>query len=145
MDIQDIFQQLSGWWEINRQISPGGVILGEVEFEAVSDDEYAYREHGTLTLDHGDVVEGVTRSYRYIYKEGAIQVLYADGPDDGKLFQVLEFEDKTRAQAQHLCGQDLYQSRYEFYLPDSFSITHTVTGPKKDYVSDTIFKRLNPS
>lgn len=116
-------------------------MAGEAKFTPTSNDEYKYTEQGTLTLDRGDVVENVTRGYLYKFKDDAIHIYYADGPDDGKLFQTLIFKNDSEASAEHLCGEDLYQSLYKFEFPESFTIKHDVKGPKKDYMSETIFKR----
>lgn len=118
-------------------------MAGQGEFTPTSHDEYKYIEQGTLTLDHGGVVENVTRVFLYQFKDEAIQIYYADGPDNGKLFQTLTFKNDSEASAEHLCGKDLYKSHYKFEFPESFTITHDVKGPKKDYVSETVFRRLN--
>lgn len=136
-----IFQQLKGVWRLERFISPGGHMSGEATFAPISDIEYHYTEQGILTLDHGDVIEDVKRSYIYKVKNETIQIYYNDGPDQGELFQVLVFYNSNEAQAEHLCGADLYKSEYSFDFPSSFQITHHVNGPKKNYVSNTVFNR----
>lgn len=140
-----MFNQFEGRWQLERGILPGGAMRGEAKFISVSKVEFNYMEQGVLTLDHGDVIHDVTRSYIYKLEDDHIQVFYADGSDDGALFHVLKFENEREAQAEHLCGEDFYRSHYAFDLPDCFTITHEVKGPKKDYVSKTIFTRLDKS
>ena len=135
------FQSLSGHWIIERIIKPGGVMIGQAEFKCLSDTEYHYIEQGTLTLDHGEDIEGVKRAYVYKFENDVIQIYYADGPDNGKLFQALDFTSEKEAQAEHLCGEDFYKSSYSFSFPDHFSIQHMVSGPKKDYVSETKYSK----
>lgn len=139
MNPQDLFKNLEASWHVDRTIKPGGVMIGQVEFKPASETEYHYTEQGTLTTDASDVIEDVTRAYTYKFENDTIQIYYADGPDKDRLFQTLEFIEKNKAIAEHLCGDDLYQSEYEFDLPHGFKITHRVTGPKKDYVSVTNF------
>jgi hypothetical protein len=137
-----VFQALDGMWKIDRIIKPGGVMTGQAEFRPVSKTQYHYTERGRLTTEAGDVIEDVTRAYIYKFEDNTIQIYYADGPDNGALFQTLNFIDESCATAEHLCGQDLYKSEYQFNFPDSFTIKHVVKGPKKDYVSETVFTRL---
>lgn len=137
-----VFQALDGMWKIDRIIKPGGVMTGQVEFRPVSETQYHYTEQGRLTTEAGNVIEDVTRAYIYKFENNTIQIYYADGPDNGALFQTLNFIDKSCATAEHFCGQDLYKSEYQFNFADSFTIRHIVTGPKKDYVSETVFTRL---
>ncbi len=116
-------------------------MTGQAEFTSVSETEYHYTEQGVLTLDHGEEIMDVKRSYDYRFEDCVIQIYYADGPDNGKLFQTLEFKNDIEAVAEHLCGEDLYKSQYVFDLPDSFIIKHEVQGPKKDYVSETKYTK----
>ena len=134
----ETFNQLQGAWRFERKITPGGVMRGDAVFNQAGTDAYDYEEQGRWTLDDGTVGEFSKRySYRVINDD--IHVYYADGVDNGKLFHVLEFDGIGQARAEHLCGQDLYVSAYKFTLPEKFQVTHTVQGPKKDYVSVTNF------
>jgi hypothetical protein len=136
-----VFKNLEGGWQLERVIAPGGVIVGLAEFKPLSKSQYYYKEQGRLTLDDGRLIEDVSRAYDYRLESDVIKIYYADGPDNGKLFQTLEFSGETKAIAEHLCGDDLYKSEYEFYLPESFTIRHQVKGPKKDYISETKYSK----
>ena len=138
---QKLLKDLVGVWTLERTIKPGGVMVGQAEFKPVSDTEYHYIEQGSLTLDHGEEIKDVKRAHIYKLEKDTIQIYYADGPDNGKLFQVLEFTSDTEAQAEHLCRYDLYESAYSFALPAEFTVRHAVKGPKKDYVSKTKYSK----
>lgn len=137
----NIFQNLEGVWQIERTITPGGALVGQAEFKSFSQSQFHYYEQGRLTLEDGKVLEDVSRSYDYRLEGGVIKIYYADGVDNGKLFQELEFISDSKAFAKHLCGDDLYKSEYEFHLPKSFAIRHEVKGPKKDYISETKYSK----
>jgi hypothetical protein len=42
----------------------------------------------------------------------------------------------------HACGDDRYDTRYEFRPGGSFLVTHAVQGPRKRYVMETRYTRL---
>jgi hypothetical protein len=138
----NIFRMLQGVWAFDRQVTPGGTMTGRAVFEQAGHSTYDYEEQGSLTLDTG-TTHDVARRYSYRLIDNEIHVYYADGVDSGKLFHVLDAADERVAQAEHLCGQDLYKSKYEFDLPYGFKIIHEVKGPKKDYLSETTFMRLD--
>jgi hypothetical protein len=134
----NIFRMLQGAWAFDRQVTPGGAMIGRAVFNQAGVGVYDYDEAGKWALDDGTLGE-FSRRYSYRLIDDQIHVYYADGVDNGKLFHVLDVTDERVAQAEHLCGQDLYKSKYEFDLPNNFKITHAVKGPKKDYVSVTHF------
>ena len=142
IQLEDVFQTLQGKWRIDRQIVPGGMFSGDAVFMLVSKTRYDYRERGTLTTDQGDVISDVLRAYSYEMHGDDICVFYADGGDSGKLFHKISLDCHSCAQAEHLCKDDLYISRYDFSeMPKFFTLEHIVTGPKKDYVSKSFFTR----
>ena len=137
----EIFNHLQGDWALHRVIKPGGVMQGRAVFNKAGENTYDYQERGQLIVDGNTPALESTRQYTYRLIDGDIQVYYADGPDKGDLFHALSFSGEDKANAEHLCVNDLYVSEYDFRLPHNFQITHRVTGPKKDYVSVTDFKR----
>jgi len=136
----DIFNALEGTWQIARTITPGGRFAGQGAFNMVSDDELAYEESGELTLDSGQVIEA-GRRFIYRLEGGVIAVYFDDGESKGQLFHRLEFK-RNMATGNHWCKDDYYEAQYSFNLPSDFEITYKVKGPKKDYVSASVFTLL---
>ncbi len=136
----NLFFTLSGHWQVERTITPGGIFTGTAVFQKTDDGDLLYREQGALTLESGEVLEPF-KAYLYRLEEGQVHVYFADGETSGALFHVLDFMSDTQAQAEHLCGQDMYKTTYDFELPDRFTITHIVHGPEKEYVSKSVLTR----
>jgi hypothetical protein len=136
-----LFRALAGRWQLLRKVDPGGRLSGHATFTEEGEDTYHYREEGELTLDRHDDGLEATRDYIFHLEHATIAVYFGDGPDKGKLFHHLDFHGLTRAEADHQCGQDHYHSLYEFDFPEEFRITHTVKGPRKDYVSRSVYRR----
>lgn len=137
----DIFQALVGEWKLHRQIVPFGSLTGGASFVAQSAARLHYTETGILRLDGGAGSTEARRCFSYRWEHGAINVYFADGPQDGQLFHVLSFDDAISATASHHCVADLYRTTYRFELPARFSVEHHVTGPHKRYVSTSLYTR----
>ena len=93
--------------------------------------------------EQGDMnVEGKSRSvyqkYKYILNEDSCQVYFTNG----NLFYTVS----ENSNIIHYCGNDVYRGEYEVFDDnEGFKLTWTVTGPHKDYISETIFKTIaNP-
>lgn len=139
--VSNTFNALIGEWTIQRQISPGGVYAGRAIFMQHAEGNLLYKEHGVLTLDNGTVLEP-TKQYQWQIEQGAIAIYFDDGPTKGTHFQTLNFSDSKAAQAKHFCAPDDYVSAYTFNMPDHFEITHNVSGPKKSYISHSVYRRI---
>lgn len=137
----EIFNSLIGNWNIDRVIKPGGVFKGHAVFNEVSGNELLYQELGVLTLDNGEVLTDVQKSYSYKYEDGKISIYFNDGVYKGKLFHQLEFNGKAQASALHECPPDNYKSFYDFISSDEFIIEHKVKGAQKDYFSSSRYTR----
>jgi hypothetical protein len=57
--------------------------------------------------------------------------------------RVEETKESFELRALHLCADDIYNVIYEFDLnkPQEFKIAYDVKGPKKNYVSQTLFQK----
>jgi uncharacterized protein DUF6314 len=82
---------------------------------------------------------------RYIFEEteNVFAVLFAETPP--RLFHpiALEWIGRTLVgNGTHLCGDDHYDSRYEFHTDGTFTIRHAVTGPRKHYAVTTRYSRV---
>ncbi|MEM6811941.1 MAG: DUF6314 family protein [Pseudomonadota bacterium] len=137
-----IFQSLEGRWNLDRQITPHGHFSGEAVFSKIDDTSLAYSETGQLSLDSGDTLNDVSKRYIFSLKDEGISVYFDDGPDKGKLFHTLNFDQSGTAEADHFCKPDTYHSRYQFHSDVSFVITHDVSGPYKDYKIKSCYSRV---
>jgi len=69
-------------------------------------------------------------------------VYFAEEPP--RLFHQIELRpdgDAFAGSATHACSPDVYRSDYRFLADGTFVIRHAVRGPRKDYVSTTVFRR----
>jgi len=141
------FVLLQGNWAIEREIRPKGSFQGTASFVLSEDNVLNYMEEGTLELADGRIMQG-ERSHTYILHEDRIEVKFADGPNSGEHFVDINFPSDPDANwpicsgDTHLCILDTYKSIFCFENEDEFHVTYTVCGPQKDYVSDSIYRRI---
>ncbi len=133
-----LYDSLRGNWNINRAIDDRhsgqqGIFKGIATFEPQGS-SLIYTESGELTL--GGTLLRATRTYIWSFDGSTVSVMYRDGSP----FHSFEVKN-SKSQAEHLCGQDIYYATYSFYLPDSWRVTWTVNGPKKDYTSTSEYRR----
>ena len=128
-----------GGWRIVRRIeSEGGV--SEFRGAAVLTPRgggHLWAESGRLRMPDGRVL-GAER--RYLWREGAggIEVLF----EDGRPFHPIR---QDGGEVVHDCPPDTYRGAYEFRAFPVWSLRWRVTGPRKDYVSTAVHRRLAPS
>ncbi len=110
---------------VDRRAGQEGAFEGEALW-AADDAGLTYLESGTLRLGDGPALRA---ERRYLWRQvgRGIVVLFADGrpfhrftPGDGDT-------------AQHLCGDDLYDVRYDFARWPVWQAVWTVRGPRKDH------------
>ncbi|KAI9764135.1 MAG: hypothetical protein M1840_008695 [Geoglossum simile] len=131
------------------------------------DGEYLYTEEGEFITDGGLRLKG-SRKYVWRYEEGGdkISVWFVkshDGLSVDYFFHELEFfgrctdasggdgkgfEDEDggwAARGHHLCEEDNYTSRYRLVFGGTtlrrFGVRYVVVGPKKDYWTETWYRR----
>ncbi|KAF9873976.1 hypothetical protein CkaCkLH20_08710 [Colletotrichum karsti] len=118
--------------------------------------EYLYIEDGEFRAANG-LVFRATRRYvwRYDEKKDCVSVWFVKTDDAKKadyLFHEIEFsqppegDDKGwKAKAGHLCIDDYYNVNYDFIFKavnlKEWNIEYTVTGPKKDYTIQGVYRR----
>lgn len=152
MHTTKIFDLLKGNWYFTRTIKGkpwSGRIIGEASFTAGDTGKnlsLLYRENGELITDN--LTLQVYKEYIYIYKDSKIEIYFYHNGKQGDLFHIIKFEDTKesaypwQAKASHLCGSDNYDTKYIFHNnKEKFEIKHTVKGVRKDYISNTVFKR----
>ena len=151
---------------------PSGVFSGTAQFlprfptpdksGAKFDSEYLYIEAGTFTPSStaGAAAQPMTASRRYVYRYSEAKdrmSVWFVRPDANLevdyLFHDVSFaapaesseECACVAEADHLCVQDMYETKYRFPMKGialrAFQVTHTVKGPGKDYVARSEFRR----
>ncbi|KAL9608953.1 MAG: hypothetical protein Q9167_006237 [Letrouitia subvulpina] len=149
---------------------PSGVFKGEAVFEQrppTNEEfraEYLYVEQGKFTTNQG-VEFQASRSYVYrLEKDQDVVSAWFVKPDDNTtvdyLFHQLRFTDQDSrisnavgaekgrsvlAEGYHLCVEDHYSPFYVFSIDSreltDWSLQYSVTGPQKDYVTQTQYTR----
>lgn len=141
LQAQAVFDTLCGSWRFDRRIPGQAAMLGHARFERRADGELVYREAGLLRLDNGRTCPAY-RSYVYRRLPDGFSVWF-DEPQP-RLFHEVRLAqdgDAWRGRATHPCGADRYDTAYTFRPDGSFVVRHDVVGPRKDYVSTTVFCR----
>jgi hypothetical protein len=116
-------------------------MIGTATITARGDGRFDYQERGRLRLADGQTIEG---ERRYIFEEcdDGFRVLFAETPS--RLFHQIVLcraGPSLVGSGVHVCGEDRYDSRYEFCLDGSFHIRHAVAGPRKAYTVETGYAR----
>lgn len=138
---------LKGLWSIDRTVEPGGHFAGTARFTPLPDGRLLYAETGTLRLPDGTELEGGNR-YIYALRDGAIDMTFADGENAGAHFIDLAFSPAQtgawplHAAGRHLCRLDQYDAIFRLEHPDRYTMTYVVCGPRKGYVSRSVYTRL---
>ncbi len=135
-----LFDHLIGRWTFARQISGQGSMSGTASFSLITPSRAEYRESGALKLNTGPTLQA---EQQYLYERTATGFTIHFIPS-GKLFLDLSFEPEAEgwhAAAHHDCEPDIYHSEYRFEGDRTLNIRHIVTGPRKDYIIQTTYRR----
>jgi len=136
-----IVSSLAGTWRLQRVIDNGASMTGTASFTDLGDGRFDYRERGQLRLADGQVIDA---ERRYVFEEHAdgFSVWFAETPP--RLFHRVALSrigPSLAGEAAHFCGDDRYDTRYEFRADGSFLIAHSVAGPRKSYAMETSYVR----
>ena len=129
---------LEGGWDLRRRIADARAgLVGRFEGTSVwsrDGDGLAQVEEGLL---HYGPAAPMRASRRYLWREDAsgVHVLF----EDGRAFHAVPDAGQV---AVHDCPPDTYRVRYDFALPDRFTTIWHVTGPRKDAVLTSVFRRM---
>lgn len=104
-------------WKFKKVLSTGENIYGKVTWIYQEDDIYKYCEEGFYLKTK------FTQNYIYNFKNKTVSFV------DGRLFFSFLNNDYV-----HNCNKDVYKITFGNYF-----IKYTVEGPKKDYISTTVF------
>lgn len=128
-----------GLWRIERRIrdlraGTGGTLVGFATFRPEAGG-LRCEERGRLSYGGGPSLEAA-RDYLWLPDSpGRIAVRFADG----RPFHA--FDLGPAAQADHWCDPDSYRVDYEFSGWPVWTMVWAVRGPRKDYVSESTFRR----
>ena len=138
-----ILKELIGSWSYEREFDNGSSGSGRACFERTNSNKLEYSEIGTLNLTTAAILKS-KRKYYFIANKNKLEIYFFENPKT--LFQSFELKSKGNTligKANHQCGSDHYASEYIFKSDGRFEITHEVRGPKKKYISKTIYSKIN--
>jgi Family of unknown function (DUF6314) len=144
----DIFDRLQGDWTFVREVPGKATMTGRARIESTGEGRARYNESARVRLADGSQLTG---SQSYVYRRlpapaNGFDVLFAD---TGELFERLDFrsspDGSVRADAEHDCPPDRYVSHFTLDAEDRLAVEHTVTGPEKNYVVRTAYRRVSKS
>ena len=131
--------RLVGQWRIVREVAGQASMSGVAVFERMADGRVFYREYAEVWLLNGKRLRGEQRYFYQAIDKGFAVFLY----ETGEGFERVEFAAKMGgeyvAAAEHHCKDDRYASEYRFHEDGWFQVRHTVRGPRKDYVVQTLY------
>jgi hypothetical protein len=143
--VHDLRQYLAHHWRFQRRIvhhQTGQVadVHGAASWREVVEPEAAsmllYREDGVIRLEH--YTGKATQTHRYRFPSPAVADIYFS---DGRYFYTLDLRD-SRCEIEHPCGEDMYRGACDAISDTTYRQVWRVTGPDKDYTSETTFVRL---
>ena len=136
-----VFPLLAGSWFLDRSIDNGSSMTGTAMFAHCGNGQVEYHEKGRLRLGDGRILDA-ERLYLFEEDDCGFAVLFAEHPP--RLFHrivLCAIGPSLVGSAEHLCGEDRYDSRYEFRPDGSFVVQHAVRGPRKRYEITTCYWR----
>lgn len=116
-------------------------MAGTAEFSAQPGGLLNYREEGRTRFPDGNEFNGF-REYLFERTPCGFIVSFAEIPP--RLFhtvKIFEADGVLVGKTSHLCIADQYDSQYTFRPDGCFEVEHTVTGPRKNYISRAIYAR----
>jgi len=131
-------EDFAGQWELRRSVrdhlhGQHGTLRGRAVFTATDAARMTYEETGTLRLENGATMEA-TRRYLWEFAPDAVVVTFADGRSFHQFVP-----SGHGAGTDHPCGEDFYTVRYDFTRWPQWTAEWTVKGPRKDYVSTSVY------
>jgi hypothetical protein len=136
-----VLQWLAEAWTLRRSIDNGATMVGSATFIGCGGCRCHYLEHGRLTLADGRILN-TERRYLFEATGDGFAVWFAGSPS--RLFHRVALHRREASlvgDGSHLCGDDCYDTRYDFRADGTFLIAHAVHGPRKRYVMETRYAR----
>ncbi len=143
-----VFDRLLGEWKFVREVPGKATMSGRARIVPTSEGWARYEETARVRLADGTTMSG---SQSYLYRRlpasaNGFDVLFAES---GELFERLQFREAPdgsfHAEAERLCSDDRYVSKFSLDANDLLAVEHTVTGPGKNYVVRTAYRRSGRS
>jgi hypothetical protein len=137
-----VLRWLAGSWAQRRSIDNGVSMVGKATILGRVDGRFDYVEHGRLMLADGRILDA-ERRYLFEQTDDGFAVRFAESPP--RLFHRVALHRLGTSLAgvgTHACGDDRYDTYYEFRDDGSFLVTHAARGPRKRYVMKTRHTRL---
>lgn len=131
-----------GAWDYQREFDNGCRGTGAALFKNNVGNRLFYSENGKLILPNGQILNSSVQ-YEFLLNSRGIDIFFTTPKE--ALFQSINFELKDgtyTGQASHQCSKDVYSSQYTFFHDKSFETIHNVKGPKKNYISKTLFRKI---
>ena len=140
----DILDRLQGEWSFVREVPGKATMTGRARILPTGEGRARYDETARVLLPDGKTLTG-SQSYRYRRlppPASGFDVLFAENEE---LFERLDFhlspDGSLRADAEHHCAPDHYVSHFTLDREDRLHVEHSVTGPHKDYMVRTTYRR----
>ena len=137
--VSDLRDFLIGTWRLTRSIEDRrGVQTGSLRGRAIFAPERIglhYREEGRLRLGAHAGVARQAHLYRFPCAHRA-EVRF----EDARPFHDLDLSAGTW-EVVHFCGADTYRGRFQVVGLDLLTVHWTATGPRKDYVIFSRYRR----
>lgn len=135
------FEDLIGKWKISRTLSSldgaaQGLMQGIGQFELYEGSQLLYQEQLWHTTEHEDILFA-TKFYRYHFSLDQVSI-YFYKEENNRLFMTVPLKE-MRGEA--LCNQDRYTLKWDWISEDHFFTHYTITGPKKNTLIESEFKR----
>ena len=142
-DIQNFLRL--GQLRLERTYSGDEKATGVLDIDQVNDHFFQCHEYGTMILPTG--YEGDFSKKFSLRFEGEIIKIYCDHATEGVYQFITPFlkDDEWIASGIHHCIDDIYKTDYAFSMARGFSVVHTVAGPKKNYISTSIYSKEDNS
>lgn len=128
-----------GSWQVARSIDDRlthqvGAFHGTARFVTLGSG-LDYSEIGKMRLGTGPQMQA-ERRYLWQWAHSDIEVCFADGAAFHRFVPAGKAAGTT-----HLCGEDLYDVTYDFTHWPTWEAVWRVKGPRKDYVSASVYTR----
>ena len=137
--ISDLKSFLKGEWKLERRLDDRragqqGILSGVAVFAAEAE-ALRYEEAGQLAIGgHEGPAEQI---YRYLFvAPGRAEVQFRDG----RFFHDLDLSGGSWS-VTHLCAPDRYDGAFTALDGDSWRVVWRVTGPRKDLILDSSYRR----
>jgi len=136
-------QDFIGQWTLSRKVYGRdrrtiGRMWGRVTYKEVADEALLYEE--CVWNRSGEASPLLARqTYLYLFKETALEI-HREGKEQEIPFFRLPYGE-TVIDGHYACRPDFYKLRWVWVHPGFFYTRYVVTGTRKDYTLETVFRR----